>query len=333
MVRMPVLAATLLTLTIAAPPALAEDRPELTIYTYDAFAAEWGPGPQLKAGFEAECGCTVNFTAVDSSIGALRRVQLEGDTTDADIVLGLDTAIAGEARATGLFAAHGLDLSGLDLPIAWTDDVFVPVDYGYFGFVYDKTKLENPPTSLAELAEREDISILIEDPRSATPGLGLVLWVKAAYGDEAGAMWTKLWDRVVTMTPDWSSAYNLFLGGEADMVLSYTTSPAYHTVAEDNPNYTSAPFGEGHYAQIEIAGIVKSSPHQELARAFLDWLVKPAAQAIIPYTNWMYPVVALPEPVPGFADLPVPDKVLLLADDQVDANAGAWIAEALNAQN
>ena len=333
MVRMPVLAALLLTLTTAAPPAFAEDRPELTIYTYDAFAAEWGPGPQLKAGFEAECGCTVNFTAVDSSIGALRRVQLEGDTTTADIVLGLDTAVAGEARATGLFAPHGLDLSGLDLPIAWADPDFVPVDYGYFGFVYDKTKLETPPESLAELAERDDISILIQDPRSATPGLGLVLWIKAAYGDEAGALWEKLWDRVVTMTPDWSSAYNLFLGGEADMVLSYTTSPAYHAVAENDPNYASAPFDEGHYAQVEIAGIVKSSPHQELARSFLDWLVTPAAQAALPNTNWMYPVVELPEPAPGFADLPVPQKVLLLPDAEVDAGTGAWIAEALEAQN
>ena len=333
MVRMPVLAALLLSFTLAAPAAKAEDRPELTIYTYDAFAAEWGPGPVLKAGFEKECGCTVTFTAVDSSIGALRRVQLEGDTTKADIVLGLDTAVAGEARATGLFAPHGLDLSGLDLPIAWTDAEFVPVDYGYFAFVYDKTKLADPPTSFEELIARDDLTILIQDPRSATPGLGLVLWIRAAYGDEAPAIWQKLWDRIVTMTPDWSSAYNLFLGGEADMVLSYTTSPAYHVVAEDISNYTTADFVEGHYAQIEIAGIVKSSPHQDLARQFLDWLVTPAAQAVIPTTNWMYPVVTLTETPPGFADLPVPAKALLLPDAVVDANTQAWIAEALDAQN
>ncbi|MBU1174880.1 MAG: thiamine ABC transporter substrate-binding protein, partial [Alphaproteobacteria bacterium] len=165
MFRALVLAAILLSLSTLS--ALSEDRPELIIYTYDAFAAEWGPGPQLKAGFEAECGCTVRFVATDSSIGALRRVQLEGDTTSADIVLGLDTAIAGEARATGLFAAHGLDTSGLDLPIDWQDAEFVPVDYGYFAFVYDRTKLENPPQSFTELIARDDISILVQHPRSA----------------------------------------------------------------------------------------------------------------------------------------------------------------------
>src|SRR4051794_28638100 len=95
-----------------AAPVFAQEAPTLTIYTYDGFAAEWGPGPQLKAGFEAICGgCVVNWVAADSSIGTLRRVQLEGATTEADLIVGLDTAIAGEARATGLFADHGLDLS------------------------------------------------------------------------------------------------------------------------------------------------------------------------------------------------------------------------------
>ncbi|HEX4297570.1 MAG TPA: thiamine ABC transporter substrate-binding protein, partial [Devosia sp.] len=94
-------------LGLLAAPALAQDKPTLTIYTYDAFAADYGPGPGLKAGFEKICNCTVDFVATDSSIGALRRVQLEGSSTKADIVLGLDTSLSGEARATGLFAPHG----------------------------------------------------------------------------------------------------------------------------------------------------------------------------------------------------------------------------------
>src|ERR1700759_3690832 len=85
-------------------PALAADKPTLTIYTYDAFATDGGPGPALKAGFEKTCGCTVDFVGTDSSIGALRRLQLEGATSKADIVLGLDTSLIAEAEATGLFA-------------------------------------------------------------------------------------------------------------------------------------------------------------------------------------------------------------------------------------
>lgn len=331
MVRTLVLAAALLTTT--APLALAGDKPELNVYTYDGFAAEWGPGPGLKAAFEPVCGCTLNFIAADSSIGALRRIQLEGDTTRADVLLGIDTAVAGEARATGLFEDHGLSLSGLTLPIDWTDTAFVPVDYGYFAFEYDKTKLASPPKNFEELNAMTDLKILIEDPRADTPGLGLVLWIKAAYGDKAGAIWSGMWPHVVTMAPDWSAAYLLFLKGEADMVLTYTTSPAYHLVAEDNPNYATADFAEGHYTQIEIAGMLKSSPHKDLAKQFLAWLVTPEAQAVIPNTNWMYPVTELPQTPPGFDSLTVPAKTLLLPEADIAVHANDWIGEALDAQN
>ena len=56
------------------------------------------------------------------------------------------------------------------------------------------------------------------------------------------------------MTPGWSEAYGLFTKGEAPMVLSYTTSPAYHMVAENTERYQAAAFREGHYLQIEVAG-------------------------------------------------------------------------------
>ena len=34
------------------------------------------------------------------------------------------------------------------MPGGWDNDTFVPFDYGYFAFVYDKNKLKNPPKSL-----------------------------------------------------------------------------------------------------------------------------------------------------------------------------------------
>jgi thiamine transport system substrate-binding protein len=303
----------------------------LTVYTYDAFAADYGPGPGLKAGFEKTCGCTVNFVAADSSIGALRRVQLEGKTTTADIVLGLDTSLAGEARATDLFAPHGLTLDKLTLPAPWTDPDFTPVDFGYFAFVYDKTKTPNPPTSFdALIKEPASFKVVLEDPRSDTPGLGLVLWIKAAYGDKAPAIWQGLKPHILTMARSWSDGYGLFLKGDADMALSYTTSPAYHAIAENKPNYAYADFSEGFYPQIEIAGVLKSSPHQALAKQFLAWVASPEAQAIIPTTNWMYPVTAIGAALPS-AFPPAPAKVLSLDEAAITANKSAWIDEALAA--
>ncbi len=333
MVRFEKLSLVAVALGALALPAHAQETPTLTVYTYDAFAAEWGPGPLLKEQFEAQYGCTVNFVAADSSIGSLRRAQLEGESTSADIILGLDTATIGEARATGLFTDHGLTLEGLDIPLDWADPQFVPFDYGYFAFVYNTEELSEPPSNFEELAALPaDFKIVIQDPRASTTGLGLVLWIRAAYGDRAGEIWQGLAPHVLTVTNSWSESYDLFLAGEADMVLSYTTSPAYHILAEDDHRYAAAKFDEGHYTQIEVAGILASSPNQELAREFLAWLVTPEAQAVIPTTNWMYPVIepegGLEE---GFEAMIDPSPALLLDPETVTANTRAWINEAFNA--
>jgi thiamine transport system substrate-binding protein len=311
----------------------AQTIPTLTVYTYDGFAAEWGPGPLLKEGFEASCGCTLEWVAADSSIGTLRRVQLEGDTTEADVIVGLDTAIAGEARATGLFADHGLDLSGLDLPEAWGDKQFVPFDYSHFAFMHDTDTMPVPPKSFEELiALPDEVKIVIQDPRSATPGLGLLLWVKAAYGDRAPEIWAGLKPHILTITREWSESYSLFLEGEADMVLSYTTSPAYHIFDEGDRTIKAALFEEGHFPQIEVAGILKSSDQQALASAFLAYLASPEGQAVIPTSNWMFPVVDLGDQLdPSFADLPQPARTLTLPEDEIIANTPAWIDEMLGA--
>jgi len=320
-------------LVISTMAAEAADKPVLTIYTYDAFAAEWGPAPQVKGAFEAECDCEVNFVAADSSIGALRKVQLEGAETKADIVLGLDTNITEAARATGLFAEHGTDVSALALPIEWDDDLFVPFDYGYFAFVYDKNKVANPPKSFVELAAMpEDFKIVIQDPRSSTPGLGLLLWVQSVFGDGAGEYWESLAPKILTVTKGWSDAYGLFLKGEADMVLSYTTSPAYHLIAEEEDNFAAAAFEEGHYAQIEVAGVLKSSKQPELARQFMQFMLTDGFQVVIPTTNWVYPATKIVGGLPeGFETLHVPQKTILQDGKAVEENRKAWIDQWLTA--
>ncbi len=319
-------------LGLAALPAGAEEVPILRIYTYDSFAAEWGPGPALKAGFEKDCVCIVEFTTADDAISVLRKVQLEGQATKADVIVGLDTATAPEARSTGIFAPHGLTLDNLVLPEAWTDPDFVPFDYGYFAYVYDKEKMPTPPKNFEELvALPDDIKIVIQDPRSSTPGLGNVFWVQAAYGDRATEIWQGLKPHILTVTKGWSEAYNLFLSGEADMVLSYTTSPTYHQVAEQVDKYAAAIFDEGHVAQIEVAGILKSSEKQELAKKFLAYLTSVEGQKLVPTTNWMFPVVDIGDDLPAqFGEAPTP-KLLEVDEADIVANSRAWVDAALAA--
>jgi len=317
-------------LPLLAPAAYAE-KPLLTVYTYDAFASKWGPGPKVEAAFEAQCGCDLKFVALDSSVGILSRLKREGKQGRADVALGLDTSLLGDAHASGLFADHRVATETLALPGGWHDRSFVPFDYGYFAFVYDATKLAAPPRSLAELADAgPDLKIIIEDPRSSTPGLGLLLWVKSVYGDRAADFWRRLAPHVVTVTKGWSEAYGLFLDGEADMVLSYTTSPAYHLIAEHKTQYRAAAFSEGHYLQVEIAGKLKHAPHPALADRFLAFVLDPKFQSLIPTGNWMFPVVrvALPK---EFGRLAQPARSLSLPQADVAAHRKAWVAEFVTA--
>lgn len=311
--------------------ALLAATPTLTVYTYDSFASEWGPGPKVEKAFEARCGCDLNFVTLDDGVSILNRLRLEGSNSKADVVLGLDDNLMAEAKQTGLLAKHTVNTSALSLPNGWHDDTFVPYDYGYFAFVYNQQTLTNPPASLKELVEqRDDLSVIYQDPRTSTPGQGLLLWMKSVYGEQAGTAWQQLAQKTVTVTKGWSEAYSMFLEGEADMVLSYTTSPAYHLIAEQDERYAAADFAEGHYMQVEVAAKVKGASQPELADQFLQFMLSDEFQSVIPTHNWMYPATAVSLPA-GFGTLTVPDKALSFTPDQVAAQRKSWIREWQNA--
>ena len=128
----------------------------------------------------------------------------------------------------------------------------------------------------------------------------------------------------MTVTKGWSEAYGLFLKGEGDLVLSYTTSPAYHIIEEKKDNYAAAAFTEGHYLQVEVAARTAASKQPELAEKFLKFMVSPAFQNAIPTGNWMYPVsnVSLPA---AFDALVKPQTSLEYTPQDVATQRGEWI--------
>ena len=291
------------------------NRPVLTVYAPDYFVSEWGPGPSIEEAFEKTCGCDLKFSAGD----LVPRLILEGSSTEADIVIGLNTDVTKKARETGFFSPHEQINESLFLPIKWIDNTFLPFNWSYVSFVYDETKISQPPKSFEDLANMKDAKIVIQDPRSSISGLALVLWIKEVYGDKAEEYWSKLAPNILTVTKGWSEAYGLFTSGEAEIVLSFNTSPAYHISAEGDQTKKAAIFDEGHYAYFELVGKLRNSDQPELAEKFMKFVLSNEFQTLIPFTNWSYPAAQDRSNWPEvFVQLPYPKRAYFLNEAKAD---------------
>ena len=306
------------------PFALAENKPVLTVYAPDYFTSEWGPGPSIETAFEEICDCDLKFSAGD----ILPRLVLEGPNTKADIVIGLNTDVTKKAVETGLFADHGQDNNLLELPIDWTDKTFLPFDWSYVAFIFDE-KTQLLPKSFEDLVNLpEGTKIVIQDPRTSISGLALILWVKSVYGDRAEDFWARLRPKILTVTKGWSEAYGLFTDGEAQGVLSFTTSPAYHIAVENDMSKRAAIFDEGHYPYFELAAKLANTKQPELADQFMAFILSDSFQNLIPMTNWSYPS-ALPRSAwpEVFFNLPIPEKVQYFNKSQAQALSKTAVEE------
>ncbi len=308
----------------------AETGQELVVYAYDSFVSEWGPGPKVIPKFEQRYGAKVNLISVGDAGQVLNRAILEKDRPQADIVVGIDNNLLARARQEGVlepYRSPNLERVPRELRFDETHAV-TPFDYGYFAFVYDSQVLPDPPASLEDLtASRLRGKILIEDPRTSSPGLGLLLWTIAVYGDRYLEYWDRLRPNLLTITEGWDTAYGMFTSGEAPLVLSYTTSPAYHVENEGTTRFRAAMFPDGHYLQIEGMGILKGAPHPQLARRFIDFILAEEFQREIPLTNWMYPVDPAVKLPASFEYAPKPARTLSLSAQEILRNQQRWIDE------
>ena len=149
--------------------------------------------------------------------------------------------------------------------------------------------------------------------------MALVLWVKEIYGDKAKEYWSKLAPNIVTVTKGWSEAYGLFTSGEAEIVLSFNTSPAYHISVENDQTKKAAIFEEGHYAYFELVGKLRQSNQPELADKFMQFVLSNEFQSLIPFTNWSYPAAQDRSEWPEvFSKLPFPEKAYFLSEDKAN---------------
>lgn len=288
-----------------------ENENVLTVYAYDSFAGDWGPGASLIPRFEEETGIKVNLVSAGDGREMINRVKMEGDRTDADVILGVTDDTAYEAYEL-LEPYESPMLENIPDELEFDPEHrLIPFDYGAFAFVFDSESEIRRPESLEDLASEEyKNKVILIDPRTSTVGLGLLLWSYSIFGDgdEFVAWWEAMKDNALTVADGWSSAYGLFTEGEAPIVLSYTTSPVYHVMNENTTRYEALVFPEGHEATIEGIGIIKGTDMREEAEAFIDFILS-EGQTEIAVANSMYPASSAAELPDAFRYAPKPDKL------------------------
>ena len=291
----------------------------LTIWTYDSFVSEWGPGPALAKLYQEKTGTKIVFQSKGDGGALLAEILARGKDAEADAVIGLDDKLAPRALESGLFTPlHLTNLKNIDKKLLIdSQSRLVPYDYGNFAFIWDSKWEEKellPPKNLEQMTRPEyKKKIIIMDPRTSTPGLGLLAWTQAVYGDNWEDYWKRLAPSILAMTPGWDTGYGLFTKGEAPLVLSYSTSPAYHKAYENSERYRALVFEEGHPLEIELAGVLINSKKRKAAEGFLDFLLTEEAQSILPETQWMFPANTLVKLPDSFDVVPKDVKSLTAA--------------------
>lgn len=287
-----------------------DQKPILKVFTYSSFSSKWGPGPRLKSLFEQSCQCVVEFIEGSDSGVLLQRLKIEGQKLGADLVIGFDQFDL--QRATIDLSWRGLDFSNLEMDpqirAASQNEYFVPYDWGVMSFVARKSKAISNTMSLDDLL-RSELSgrLALIDPRTSSVGLQFLLWIYRTKGEiEAASFMKQIMRQAHSFSPSWSTAYGLFKSEQADLVLSYITSPLYHLIEEKSEDFMAIEMVEPLPIQVEFVGIPTFCSSCDKAEEFINLMLSNEGQKIIMERNYMLPVIKSVKTGTQFENIRIP---------------------------
>lgn len=315
-----VFAGVVLALALFSPARAALPSADLIVYAYDSFVSKDGLGPEVVATFQKKCACKVALIGVGDASQLVARLRLEAKQgkSVAHVAIGLDQNLwlgaKDLAEDWGRWLPKGYSRIA---PEHKVESGFLPFDYGVFALIADTTKIDGKrlPRSWSDLLDPYfQRKLILQDPRTSTPGLGFVLGANEAFGERRAESWKKLRTQWLTLAPGWDQAYGIFLKGEAPLVWSYVTSEAYHR-ENGHPfgRYKAVVFEEGNPGQIEgailVRGTLQLPKTRQLAMSFLETLISREIQSKVPTRNWMHPIVDGVDVPRSYHSLPKPKRV------------------------
>ncbi len=303
---------TLIFLLAACKPGTDPTSPQtLTVITHDSFSVS----SELVTQFEEANNAKLVFIQGGDTGSVLNRLILtsvNNDQPEADVFYGLDNTFLSRALEQDLFEPYQAEALA-KIPAEFQLDpsnMVLPVDYGDVCINYDKAWFKENnlslPTSLQDLTRPEYKGLLVvENPATSSPGLAFMFATIAEFGEEGWLSWWQgMRENQVAVVSDWETAYYTNFSGSSGkgpqpMVVSYASSPAAELIyaqTELSESLTASLVAPGMcWRQVEFVGILKNSPHRDLAEKFVDFLFSKEFQEDVPMQMFVFPV--LPEAV------------------------------------
>lgn len=329
----------LITVALLALAACGAGEPEsLRILAHDSFRE--GVTDQTFAAFTEETGIAVEVVAAGDAGSMVNQAVLSKDNPLADVIFGIDETFLTRALDNGLFTPHrGEGIDTVDSSFLVEGDFVTPIDFGDVCLNYDKGWFADNglavPETLDDLRDPAMASLLVvTHPATSSPGLAFVLATIDRYGEDGWQdFWADLHEGGTKVVSSWSTAYYedfTRYGGDYPLVLSYASSPPAEVLFANEP-VEEAPTGvmtDGCYRQIEYAGILSGSDHEDDAARLIDFMLSPAFQIQIPESWFVFPANGEVDLPPIWAEHTVlPDDPARVDIADIDANRGRWIDE------
>jgi len=322
-----------------APDPEGEAATSITMLTHDSFDVS----EEVLAAFTEDTGITVELLPSGDAGSMLNQAILTKGSPQGDVLFGVDSTFLSRALDEDLFLAYESPaLEGVDESLVLDlEHRVTPIDTGDVCLNYDKAGLAEaglePPTDLADLADPAYAgTLVVENPATSSPGLAYLLATVAEFGEDGWQdHWRALRANDVEVAAGWEEAYyGSFSGaagspGDRPIVVSYASSPPAEVIFAEEP-LDEAPTGvvEGScYRQIEFAGILAGTEHEEAAQQLIDFLLSPTFQEDVPLNMFVYPVIDVELPAEFVEHGAQPQDPYLLDADVVAENRDAWIEE------
>jgi len=291
----------------------------VTLLAYDAFTPQEG----IFESFTAETGIEVKVVTGGDTGTLVSKAILTAGNPEADVLWGVDnTFLARVQEAEVLDSYEPVD----------TGDVCINLHDAYF----DNAGLAKP-VSLDDLVEPAYKDLLVvQDPRTSSPGLAFLLATIATYGKDG---WRDYWSRLrgngVKIVSDWTTAYTVEFSGSSGkgprpLVVSYGSSPPAEVLYSDPP-VTVPPTSvmeSSCFRQTEYVGRLRGAKNSEGADKLIDFLLGTTFQESMPLSLFVFPVnesATLPEVFQKFAVKPA--NPLVLDAKTIAQNRETWIEQ------